>query len=437
MGKKDKVQAALAMVNSIAIHLSSKVKLRAKITGLLYRTKLCHRNNGREIHSTANQATTRRQARGRQEQQQQQQPFQPAPPPLIQQPQQPPPPAQQQKTIDYESLRVAMPTPQAPMPAPARRDPYPLQQPESQPSPASRRDIPDLDSLRIDTPASRPSRSARTNRQQTTRTTATTTESYEGQSDGGETRRQAEAEGPAAVEQCERRVMQLLAFSGVCPAGFNWFNMRGGYICKGGNHWMSHQAIDDYFRGRDRTPRMELVSTAGFWGGHGAYASPVHPPEGLGPAGAYLSHWNQMQFLAAQGGFARIVRSSSRRHRREAEGVGEKPCECVRSLGMRVYESPEANSQDLSRVRNPTYASSGHFQRSLVSGLFNTIRRLEGGIATSHELLGEFCRECMALSFPVVLAEKGTRAPFSLSQLFCLSFCKFTKHSENLHQTRK
>ncbi|KAI7275732.1 hypothetical protein KC335_g1317 [Hortaea werneckii] len=309
--------------------------------------------------------TSRRQARGRQEQQQQQQPFQPAPPPLIQQPQQPPPPAQQQKTIDYESLRVAMPTPQAPMPAPARRDPYPLQQPESQPSPASRRDIPDLDSLRIDTPASRPSRSARTNRQQTTRTTATTTESYEGQSDGGETRRQAEAEGPAAVEQCERRVMQLLAFSGVCPAGFNWFNMRGGYICKGGNHWMSHQAIDDYFRGRDRTPRMELVSTAGFWGGHGAYASPVHPPEGLGPAGAYLSHWNQMQFLAAQGGFARIVRSSSRRHRREAEGVGEKPCECVRSLGMRVYESPEANSQDLSRVRNPTYASSGHFQVGL------------------------------------------------------------------------
>ncbi|KAI6823880.1 hypothetical protein KC332_g8575 [Hortaea werneckii] len=303
----------------------------------------------------------RRQAWGHQEQQQQQA-FQPAPPPPIQQPQQPPPPAQQHNTIDYESLRVAMPTPQIPTPAPARRDRYPLQQSESQPSPAPRQGILDLDSLRIDTPASRPSRSARHNHQQTTRTTTTTTESYEGQHDGGETRRQAEAEGPAAVEQYERRVMQLLAYSENCPAGLNWFNMRGGYICLGGNHWISHRAIDDYFGGKDPTPRMEFLNFLGFDG----YNPPatVHPPTELGPAGiqAHGAHWLFMQRLAACGGYALIVRSSSRRRGRDAEGLGEKPCECVRALRMRVYETPEDNPQDMSRIRNPTYVSSGHFR---------------------------------------------------------------------------
>ncbi|KAI7216616.1 hypothetical protein KC352_g16597, partial [Hortaea werneckii] len=303
----------------------------------------------------------RRQASGRQEQQQQH-PFQHAPPPLIQQPQQPPPPAQRQNTIDYESLRVAIPTPQTSTPAPAHRDRYPLQQPETQTSPAPRRDIPDLDSLRIDTPALRPSRSARTNRQQTTRTTTTTTESYEGQHDGGETRRQAEAEGPAAVEQYERRVIQLLAYSVNCPAGLNWFNMRGGYICLGGNHWISHRAIDDYFGGRDPTPRMEFLNFLSF-DGYNPPAS-VHPPTELGPAGiqAHGAHWLFMQTLAARGGYALIVRSSSRRRGRDAEGLGEKPCECVRTLRMRVYESPEDNPQDMSWIRNPTYVSSGHFK---------------------------------------------------------------------------
>ncbi|KAI7505959.1 hypothetical protein KC347_g7822 [Hortaea werneckii] len=299
----------------------------------------------------------RRQPQGFQEQQA---PFPQAQTPSLQQPQQPPPPAQQQDTIDYESLRVAMPTPQAPTPTPGRQDRYALQQPEPQPSPAPQRDILEWDSLRIDTPASPPSRSARTSRQQTTRTTTTTTESYEGQHDGGETRRQAEAEGPAAVEQYERRVIQLLAYAVSCPAGLDWFNMRGGYVCWGGNHWMSHRAIDDYFGGRDPGPRMEFLNFGGFEG-YNLPAS-VHPPTELGPAGeqAHLAHWYFMQSLAARGGYALIVRSSSRRRGRDVEGLGELPCECVRILRMRVYESPETNSQDLSRVRNPTYVSSGH-----------------------------------------------------------------------------
>ncbi|GAB1742560.1 hypothetical protein NU219Hw_g8101t1 [Hortaea werneckii] len=279
----------------------------------------------------------------------------------FQEQQQPPPPVQQQNTIDYESLRVAMPTPQTPTPAPIRRDRHSRQELEPQPSPASPRDTPDWDSLRVDPPASRPSRSARHNRQHTTRTTTTTTESYEGQHDGGETRRQAEAEGPAAVEQYERRVIQLLAYAVNCPARLNWINMRGGYICWGGNHWMSHRAIDDYFNGRYPTPRMEdlnLVSVQGY-----GLPAAVHPPTGLGPAGeqAHYAHWYFMQTLAARGGYALIVRSSSRRHGRDAEGLGEKPCECVRTLRMRVYETRVENPQEMSRIRNPTYVSSGHF----------------------------------------------------------------------------
>lgn len=131
--------------------------------------------------------------------------------------------------------------------------------------------------------------------------TTTTTESYEGQHDGGETRRQAEAQGPEAVEQYERSVMQLLAFSGVCPAGFNWFNMRGGYICLGGNHWMSHQAIDDYFDGRDPTPRVEFLNFADLGRWFGALTT-VHPPAELVPAGTSMIHWTYMQQLAARGG---------------------------------------------------------------------------------------------------------------------------------------
>ncbi|KAI6825709.1 hypothetical protein KC340_g12888 [Hortaea werneckii] len=321
-------------------------------------------NNAQQQTTTTTKVTrhvqhvsNRRQARGFQEQQQQ--PFQHAQPPPMQQPQQPPPPAQQQNTIDYESLRVAMPAPQTPTPAPAHRDRYPLQQPEPQPSPASQQDTPNWDSLKIDTPPSQPSRSARRNRQQTTRTTATTTESYEGQHDGGETRRQAEAEGPAAVEQYERRVMHLLAYAGSCPAGFNWFNMRGGYICRGGNHWMSHRAIDDYFRGRDPTPRIEFVNI----GDLTTYANAtVHPPAGLGSACSAIGHWTYMQQLAVCGGYVRIVRSSSRRRAGEAEGLDEKPRECVRDLRIRVYESRQDNPQNMSRIRNPTYVSSGHFQ---------------------------------------------------------------------------
>ncbi|KAI7283886.1 hypothetical protein KC345_g2679 [Hortaea werneckii] len=310
--------------------------------------------------------TSRRQARGHQEQQQQQ-PFQPAPPPLLQQPHQPPPPAQQQNTIDYESLRVALPTPQTPTPAPARRDRYPLQQPQPQPSPASRRDIPDPDSLRVDAPPSRPSRLARTNRQQTTRTTTTTTESYEGQHDGGETRRQAEAEGPAAVERYERMVADVLVSSGSCPMGVHWMNMRGGYICAAGTHWISHQAIDDYLGGRDVVPRVESVNEPPQIAGLTHPYASVHPPRAFGLAGMgpYMAHFSYMQLLAAHGAHARIVRASSRRRGREAEGLGEKPCECVRILRMRVVESSEDNPRDVSRVRNPTYASSGHFQVGL------------------------------------------------------------------------
>lgn len=124
---------------------------------------------------------------------------------------------------------------------------------------------------------------------------------------------------------------------------------------------MSHQAIDDHFNGRNPTPRMEYLNLCGV----NEYGLPatVHPPTELGPAGAeaHYAHSYFMQILAARGGYALIVRSSSRRRGRDAEGLGEKPCECVRTLRMRVYETRLDNPQEMSRVRNPTYVSSGHF----------------------------------------------------------------------------
>lgn len=124
---------------------------------------------------------------------------------------------------------------------------------------------------------------------------------------------------------------------------------------------MSHRAIDDYFDGRDPTPRMEFLNL-GSVQGDGLPAA-VHPPTGLGPVGeqAHYAHWYFMQTLAARGGYALIVRSGSRRRGRDAEGLGEKPCECVRTLRMRVYETQVDNPQEMSRIRNPTYVSSGHF----------------------------------------------------------------------------
>lgn len=128
---------------------------------------------------------------------------------------------------------------------------------------------------------------------------------------------------------------------------------------------MSHRAIDDYFNGRCPTPRMEdlnLVSVQGY-----GLPAAVHPPTGLGPAGeqAHNAHWYFMQQMAALGAHARIVRPSSRRHTGETEGRNEKPCECVRTLRMRVYETQEDNPEHMSRIRNPTYVSSGHFLLSL------------------------------------------------------------------------
>ncbi|KAI7537428.1 hypothetical protein KC331_g10934 [Hortaea werneckii] len=240
--------------------------------------------------------SNRRQARGFQEQQQR--PFQHAQPPPMQQPQQRPPPARKQNTLDYELLRVAMPAPQTPTPAPARGHRHVVQEPDSLPPLAPQRNK----AYWHDAPA---------------------TEGYEGQHDGGETRRQAEAQGPEAVEEYERRVFQLLTYSGICPAGFKWFNMSGGYICGGGTHWMSHKAIDDYFSRVDRTPRVEAVNVFSF----NKRMTAVHPPTGVGPAAetAHYNHWGFMRLVSSGGGYARIVRQSSHRRGGENQGFGQKP----------------------------------------------------------------------------------------------------------------
>ncbi|KAI7369577.1 hypothetical protein KC354_g1836 [Hortaea werneckii] len=255
-------------------------------------------NNVQQQTTTTTKVTrsNRRQARGFH--QQQQQPFQHAQPPPMQRPHQPPHPAQQQSKIDYELLRVAMPRLQTQTPAPARRDRRLVQESSSQPSSAPPRIRP----YWHDAPA---------------------IEGYEGQHDGGETRRQAEAQGPEAVEQYERRVFQLLTYSGICPAGFKWFNMRGGYICGGGTHWMSHKAIDDYFSGVDRTPRVEAVNVFSF----NKRMTAVHPPTGVGPAAetAHYNHWGFMRLVSSGGGYARIVRQSSHRRGGENQGFGQKP----------------------------------------------------------------------------------------------------------------
>ena len=143
--------------------------------------------------------------------------------------------------------------------------------------------------------------------------------------------------------------------------------MRGGYICAAGTHWISHQAIDDYLGGRDVVPRVESVNEPPQIAGLTHPYASVHPPRdfGLAGMGPYMAHFRYMQLLAAHGAHARIVRAGSRRRGREVEAFGEKPCECVRILRMRVVESSEDNPQDVSRVRNPTYASSGHFQVGL------------------------------------------------------------------------
>ena len=217
-----------------------------------------------------------------------------------------PTPAPARPTIDYESLKVAAPPTPAPLPAPP-----------AQPQQTQR------------------------NTQHTT-TTTTRVERYEGEQAGGKTRRQAEAQGEAQLRRYERQVRVILDET-TCRAGYPWFNMKGGYLCGGGHHWLSHHELDLCFSGRKRSPQNELVHAVTRLGGEGRV---VHPPEAAGrDMPMHTFHRDAMTMAASMG---HVVWA----------GEGSQPCECVGILGIPVVKG--GNGQRKEVVRNPEYVKQGY-----------------------------------------------------------------------------
>ena len=81
-------------------------------------------------------------------------------------------------------------------------------------------------------------------------------------SQSGENRKKAIAEGPEAIQQLELRVQQMIAQSGVCPKLYTWIPdaEASGYMCRGGNHFISDKEIDLMLANNFYQPQPQLVN---------------------------------------------------------------------------------------------------------------------------------------------------------------------------------
>jgi hypothetical protein len=93
------------------------------------------------------------------------------------------------------------------------------------------------------------------------KTTTTRTEKYEGANAGGKAREKAEAKGDKEVQVFERAVQKLVRRMGVCPLGQPWYNMKSGYLCAEGIHFLYHKDIDMSFERPGWIPEATYVNT--------------------------------------------------------------------------------------------------------------------------------------------------------------------------------
>jgi hypothetical protein len=96
--------------------------------------------------------------------------------------------------------------------------------------------------------------------------------------------------------------------SGVCPAGYDWLRVPGGYNCDAGNHWMTDELLAEgrhgYLDGPCGGPGDTIVRRIGFSKGLDSFSEPIYPSKeeikhaekmskfhkGLGPNPGILIH---------------------------------------------------------------------------------------------------------------------------------------------------
>ena len=159
------------------------------------------------------------------------------------------PQPQQQQAIDFSSLMQNAPPPPPP-PAQQKIDFSQLMQGAPQPS------------------ASTQGASSSSNTQMSSTTTTSTT--------GGASRQQVATQGAASLRQFDQDVSVKLKrmVGGTCPMGFDFYAVREGYLCGGGNHFVEYAEVEAMLK-YNICPRLEPVN-------QGQFLRAVTPPPGNG-----------------------------------------------------------------------------------------------------------------------------------------------------------
>ncbi|KAM0698947.1 hypothetical protein Q7P36_000991 [Cladosporium allicinum] len=171
------------------------------------------------------------------------------------------PQPQQQQAIDFSSLMQSAPPPPPP-PAQQKIDFSQLMQAAPQPSSSSS--------------AQGASSSSNTQTTSTTTTSTTTTSTTTTSTTGGASRQQAATQGAANLRQFDQDVSVKLKrmVGGTCPMGFDFYAVREGYLCGGGNHFVEYAEVEAMLK-YNICPRLEPVN-------QGQFLRAVTPPPGNG-----------------------------------------------------------------------------------------------------------------------------------------------------------
>ncbi|KAK5114050.1 hypothetical protein LTR85_010356 [Meristemomyces frigidus] len=174
------------------------------------------------------------------------------------------------------------------------------------------------------------------------------TERYDGERSGGKARKAAESKGLDELQQYEAKVETLLWDEDLCPAGFDWFNMHGGYLCGAGNHWISHDEIDRSLTATDvhESPHIESVNCVD---DDGYCTAAVHPPHVAHHLPMHDAHRRYMDKLQTCGQAARVGRREEEHPRH--------PCRCVERREIDVVK----NGGCMERLWDVKYAQQGYF----------------------------------------------------------------------------
>ena len=120
-------------------------------------------------------------------------------------------------------------------------------------------------------------------------TTTSTTETV-----GSASRQRAATQGASNLRQFDKDVSIKLKrmVGGTCPAGFDFYTVREGYLCGDGNHFVEHSEVEAMLE-YSICPRLELVN------GGPSYRAVTPPPGNGDGSGNESAFWSVEEQLDA------------------------------------------------------------------------------------------------------------------------------------------